>query len=204
MSLTGDMLDAMLAANLTREQIVALVKAQIADSDARTARRREADAARKRRERDRHAESRGHDVTERDRSDGDEKEKSPTPPKEKTNIINNLNARTREGEFSLPAVPQETPPSKPKRTPQEALCDVLDAERAAALIEHRKKLRAPLTVRAAELLATQLAHARDGPAAAADLMLTRGWKGFKPEWDRGNDKPTVDETREAILRAVVG
>lgn len=92
----------------------------------------------------------------------------------------------------------------PRRTPKQALCEVLDDERASALIEHRNRLRAPLTVRAAELLARQLALARDGPAAAADLMLERGWKGFKAEWDRGNDQATVDDARQAILRAVVG
>lgn len=101
-------------------------------------------------------------------------------------------------------VSRETLPSKPKRTPRDALCDILDKERADAVIEHRNRLRAPLTTRAAELLARQLALARDGPAAAADLMLERGWKGFKAEWDRGNDQATVDDARQAILRAVVG
>lgn len=85
-------------------------------------------------------------------------------------------------------VSRETPPSKLKRTPRDALCEVLDVERAMALIEHRNKLRAPLTVRAAELLAGQLGQARAGPAAAADLMLERGWRGFRQDWVKDDGK----------------
>lgn len=114
------------------------------------------------------------------------------------------NQEPRIGADDVGDVSHETPPSKPKRTPRDALCEVLDEERAAALIEHRNKLRAPLTVRAAEMLGRDLMRARDGPAAAADLMLSRGWKGFKPEWDRNDGKSSVDDTRQAILRAVVG
>ena len=84
-------------------------------------------------------------------------------------------------------VSRETIPSKPKRTPRDALCEILDADHAGAVIDHRRALRKPLTVRAAELLAQQLALARDGPNEAADRMIARGWQGYKPEWDTDHD-----------------
>lgn len=68
-----------------------------------------------------------------------------------------------------------------KPTPRAELESVLDSEHAAAVIEHRQRLRKPLTPRAASLLAKSLSQARD-PNAAADVMIERGWIGFKPEW----------------------
>jgi hypothetical protein len=61
------------------------------------------------------------------------------------------------------------------------LAVVLDAERATAVIQHRQRLRKPLTAHAAKLLAAKLAKAAD-PNAAADLMIERGWQGFEPDW----------------------
>lgn len=90
MALTSDLLDAMLAADLTREQIVALVKAHVAADELKAEDRRAKDAERQRR--NRHAVSDGVRVTPRDTVDNAEtppplmvpldKEKSPTPPKE--------------------------------------------------------------------------------------------------------------------------
>lgn len=100
-------------------------------------------------------------------------------------------------------VSRETP-QKPKRTPRDALLRVLDADRAEALLAHRKALRAPLTAHAADLLAGKLALARDGPNAAADLMIERGWKGFNPEWEQSHDRKTsTDRTLEAIAQGVL-
>lgn len=98
-------------------------------------------------------------VTESDVCDADDKEKAPTPPKE------------------------TTPPKPPKGgiSPQGELEVVLDAERARAVVQHRQRLRKPLTPHAAKLLATKLAKAAD-PNAAADLMIERGWQGFEPDW----------------------
>lgn len=153
-------------------------------------RRRAADRERKRSERLRNsAES---------ADSADTKERSPTPPKEKTNNINILNAHTRE---AVEDVSRDTPPRKPKRTPRDALCEVLDAEHAGHVIDHRNKLRKPLTVRAAELLARQLALARDGPNEAADRMIARGWQGYNPQWDEEHDKRTSQErTDDAIMQ----
>lgn len=104
-------------------------------------------------------------------------------------------------------VSRETPPSKPKRTPRDALCEILDAERAAAVLDHRRALRKPLTVRAAELLAGQFALARDGPNEAADRMIARGWQGYNPQWDEEHGKRNSNgehrESREeGIERAI--
>lgn len=73
-----------------------------------------------------------------------------------------------------------TPPLE-KTTAKTELETVLDAEHAEAVIEHRRKKRAPLTVRAAKMLAKKLAEWPD-PNAAADAMLVAGWTGFEPEW----------------------
>lgn len=61
------------------------------------------------------------------------------------------------------------------------LSKVLDAEHVAAVTEHRKKLRAPLSPHAAKLLAGKFAKCPD-PNAAADEMIARGWRGFEPDW----------------------
>lgn len=71
--------------------------------------------------------------------------------------------------------------SDDRRTPRGELEIVLDADRARAVIESRQKMRKPLTVRGAELLAAQLAKWHD-PNEAADAMVLNGWQGFKPEY----------------------
>ena len=85
-----------------------------------------------------------------------------------------------------PELPPHSPPkggshTPPKATPRSELMLSLDEERADAVIDHRKKLRKPLTVRAATLLSKQFAQTPD-PNAAADCMIENGWQGFKPEW----------------------
>jgi hypothetical protein len=72
----------------------------------------------------------------------------------------------------------ENPPS---RKPFDALAPVLGAELGRAIVEHRQKLRAPLTLRAAEQLAKRLQSFPD-PKAAAEKMLERGWKSIEPDW----------------------
>lgn len=90
------------------------------------------------------------------------KETSPTPPKEKT-------------------TPSQSEPNGSSKTPRQALECVLDAKHAADLIDHRKRIKKPMTLRAAELLADQLAQWHD-PNEAADAMILNGWQGFKPEY----------------------
>lgn len=68
----------------------------------------------------------------------------------------------------------------------DALMTVLDEDRAMAVVDHRRALRKPLTVHAANLLAKQFARCLD-PNEGADEMIMRGWQGFKPEWVRERD-----------------
>lgn len=68
-----------------------------------------------------------------------------------------------------------------KPTPRHELETVLDAERAGAVLDHRQRIRKPLTAHAAKLLAGKLAQAAD-PNAAADTMIANGWMGFEPGW----------------------
>lgn len=71
--------------------------------------------------------------------------------------------------------------SDDKRSPRDELEAVLDQERAAAVIEHRRKIRKPLTSHAAKLLARKFACCPN-PNAAADTMIGAGWQGFEPAW----------------------
>lgn len=76
-------------------------------------------------------------------------------------------------------------------SPRSILKTVLDDERTDAVIEHRKKKRAPLTERAARLLVAEFQKCPDANAAA-DLMVARGWQGFEAEWmqSRVRDGPS--------------
>lgn len=69
----------------------------------------------------------------------------------------------------------------PDPSPAVVLEVVLDHDRAAAVVEHRKKLKKPLTAHAAKLLREKFAAWPD-PNAAADEMIARGWQGFDPAW----------------------
>lgn len=66
-------------------------------------------------------------------------------------------------------------------TPRDHLLTVLDTERAEAVIEMRRRIKAPLTAHGAKLLAADLGKWVD-PNVAADEMVSRSWRGFKPEW----------------------
>lgn len=92
---------------------------------------------------------------------------------------------------------------------REALGRVLSPKYADGVIEHRKKIRKPLTVLAAEGLAKRYAGCRDGPDAAAEYHITSGNQGFEPEWydnakrNRGDGRNgktagVVDDLREVI------
>lgn len=90
-------------------------------------------------------------------------------------------------------------PGKPKSVRGE-LGAVLDAERTAAVIDHRRAMRKPLTPHAARLLARKLGAAPD-PNAAADTMIGNGWQGFEPEWlaNRGGARRGPDPPRRRTL-----
>lgn len=85
----------------------------------------------------------------------------------------------------------ETNPQTPQtpRKPIDVLAPVLGADLGRAVVEHRQKLRAPLTLRAAEQLAKRLQTFPD-PKAAAEKMLEKGWKSIELDWlKNGKDPP---------------
>lgn len=92
--------------------------------------------------------------------------------------------------------------SKQKNS-KEILGTVLPPGRAADVIDHRKKLRKPLGVRAAELLAAKLAAAPQtcglSPEQAADLMIERGWLSFNPAWAENSSNPSRFSPQPAVL-----
>ncbi len=70
-------------------------------------------------------------------------------------------------------------PKKP--SPKVELERVLDADHAQAVIDHRNRLRKPLTAHAAKLLAGKLERCTDANAAA-DIMIEKGWQAIEPQW----------------------
>jgi uncharacterized protein YdaU (DUF1376 family) len=75
----------------------------------------------------------------------------------------------------------------PKPTPRSELSLVLDDAHVSAVIDHRQRIRKPLTAFAAKLLAEKFAASPDANQAA-DMMVMNGWQGFDPSWaaDRVN------------------
>lgn len=157
-------LRAMLNAGCSADQIVAVAEDASRAADEKKASKRAGNAERQRRHRQRNASNALQSVT--DVSDGDnlspKKEIPPTPPKEKTTPIHS------EAKAS-------------SNTPRAELETVLDAERAGAVLDHRKRIGKPLTAYAAKQLAAKMGLCPD-PNFAADEMVSNGWQGFKPEW----------------------
>ena len=151
----------MLAAGMDHDAIVAAVADMEANApkDAQAERKRAADRDRLREKRLR---AMSRDTGDKGDMVSPKKETSPTPPKEKT-------------------TPSQSEPNGSSKTPRQALECVLDQQRAGDVIEMRQRIRKPLTARAAELLAAQLAKWHD-PNEAADAMVLHSWQGFKPEY----------------------
>jgi hypothetical protein len=109
-------------------------------------------------------------ATEQDVSDAfktPEKKVSPDPFKETTPLKNS---------------PSGNPIPKPaKRSARDELRAVLDETRADAVLEHRQRIRKPLTAYAARLLAGKFAQVPD-PNGAADAMVANGWQGFETRY----------------------
>ena len=155
--------------------------------------RRANDRERKQRSRDGHVTVTGRHVTP-----SPKKEKSPhTPLKEKT---------TPPITPSVEANASSSPKGdEPKKTPREILLECLSTECADGVLAHRKALKKPLTGRAAQLLAKGFLATAD-PNAAADMMIARGWQGFKPEWfdneRRSNGQPQQGQSRKRSISDV--
>jgi hypothetical protein len=86
--------------------------------------------------------------------------------------------------------------------PKIALEAVLSPDMAAAIIEHRKKMRAPLTLKAAEALAREFGKCTN-PNDGAETMLAQGWRGFKADWSTeriGGFRQKAENTFDAAKR----
>lgn len=83
-------------------------------------------------------------------------------------------------------------PAPAKPSVKSELMNVLDEDHAQAVIEHRKVIKKPMTVRAAQLLAGKFAKCQN-PNTAADMMISAGWQGFEPEWVENRKSSTRRE-----------
>jgi hypothetical protein len=87
---------------------------------------------------------------------------------------------------------------------RKSLLCVLDAKHTKAVMDHRKRIKQPLTELAAERLAKQLGKWHD-PNEAADEMMLRGWRGFEPGWmaSKGNGRgPGPPYREDAHMKAI--
>lgn len=107
------------------------------------------------------------------------KENTPIPPSRPSDALGRAPAQARE-----PRRPTNL--SLRDRQAWDVLKTVLSPDLVVAVLDHRKAIRQPLTERAAQNLAKHFEDARDvcglTPDEAADVMISRGWRGFEPEW----------------------
>lgn len=126
-------------------------------------------------------------------SDGQRKESDVTPPSRDGKVT--PQETDTEAEIDITSLRSVRSPAKP--TPRHQLEEVLSPEIASAVIEHRQRLRKPLTERAAKNLAVSLAKFPD-PNAAADRMIEKGWLSIDPDWAgasaRGSPPPKASSS----------
>lgn len=183
MSLTGGHLDALLAAGATAEQIVALVKADMAEREEATRLRRSKDAARQRR----HRESRDVTVTNADKRDtppdGSPKDIYQTPslaPRGKTE------AKASSKNFVLPAD--------------------IPAEQWAGFEDMRRRMKKPLSDRARSLAVTELRRLRDEegwpPGEVLNHCVMNSYQGiFPPKRNHGNERRNTPSPLDQLVAA---
>lgn len=132
--ISGEVLDALLAAGATAEMIVAAVKADAAIEEARRQERRQGDAERQRRSRS-NRKSCDVTVTPRDKCDTPPKEIPPTPPKEITPPISPISS-----DEDMPPQP-ENPVLKPDEVVEawNVLADRHGLPKVRRLTDERKR-----------------------------------------------------------------
>jgi hypothetical protein len=92
---------------------------------------------------------------------------------------------------------KKDPKGSQKGSPLSELSAVLSPETAQAVVEHRQRMRKPLTAYAAKMLAAKFAACSD-PNAAADAMIANGWQGFDQAWmQRGHSPPRAKDYTQA-------
>lgn len=155
----------LLNAKADHETIRAVVLAFEAEQSNALEERRRADADRQARKRER---EKSRDVTLR-HSDRSLTGAGVAPVEDKTSKLD-IEPQVREVGKS---------PAKP--SPRHRLEEVLSADLAEAVLDHRQRLRKPLTERAAKSLAAELAKFPD-PNAAADRMIAKGWASIDFNW----------------------
>lgn len=85
--------------------------------------------------------------------------------------------------YISPPIYSPTSKKPKKETPRQVLEHVLSPEDTDAVIEHRQRLRKPLTQRAAKILANAFSEIPpEKRSEAVDMMIVSGWTGFKAEW----------------------
>jgi uncharacterized protein YdaU (DUF1376 family) len=87
----------------------------------------------------------------------------------------------------------------PKPTPRQELEAVLDAAHAQAVIDHRQRIRRPLTAHAAHLLAGKFGQTAD-PNGSADVMIANGWQGFDAKWLSRKPHAQQDTLDDYLMR----
>lgn len=175
MSLSAAVIDAMVAAGCTAEQLAAAMKADLSDQEARKESKRANNAERQRRFKSRRRGEAVDDnagnalpcVTERDPS------LSPssfpqTPNQHPHTHPDNKPARKGRGETSKLA-----PPAKPETVKDQTWADFL---------AHRKAKGAPLSETALAGIKREAEKAGWPLEAALVETMTRGWQAFKAEW----------------------
>lgn len=166
MAISAAVLDAMVKAGCSAEQLLAVVKADEAAEKERLAEKREKTRIRVQKHRARNASNAlQSDVTRYTPAPSDGL--PPEPPNPLT-----------------PPTPHSPPTGAhipPTPTARNELASVLDDVHVSAVLDHRQKIRKPLTAHAAHLLAAKFAACPD-PNAAADAMVANGWQGFEPAW----------------------
>lgn len=183
MTISAAVLEAMAKAGCSAEQIVAAIRADELQEKERLAAKREKTRIRVQKHRARNASNAlQEDVTRYTPAPSDGL--PPGPPN--------------------PLTPP--PPIRPLKgahippTPKAELASVLDDQHVSAVIDHRQRIRKPLTAHAAKLLAGKFAQCPD-PNAAADAMVANGWTGFEPGWmeDRQRGTGPPGRPREPTL-----
>jgi len=85
--------------------------------------------------------------------------------------------------------------------PLSILAEVLGDELAREVVEHRKRLRAPLGDRAAKKLAAEFERCAN-KGHAVDVMLASGWRGFEYDWYANKLKASPAPVQSAADRPI--